>query len=312
PTSGLAFNACLSSVTGVVNYFFDYQILNTADSDIQVAGSAAACPAPENTAQLCSDSIDNDGNGFGDCMDNNCIVNVGTCRATTTIAAIDQAADANPAMPTLPAGAPVGVIIGNGGNADVYVTAVGPKDIWVATNKAAGPDGGLDVYMGGATIPSGVVVGAKVNVIGSLKAYNNDTQGESLPELEGLQVNVSAAPSGQAPSGAAIASVATLNCASTGGSMCSPDTGRPYVGSLVTLTSVQVTTANDPANHNIGKLTQTVGCTGTDCAFEVEADTMMVGKQGCTYTTITGIWTYDVYNNVYALEPTAMTPGTGC
>jgi len=158
------------------------------------------------------------------------------------------------------------------------------------------------VFNGGGTLDSGVVVGAKVNVIGTLKAYNNDTQGEVLPELEALQINVSAAPTGLGPSGVTGIFASTLNAS----------TGRPYVGSLVKLTSVKVTVANDPANHMIGKLQQTTGCTGAACTFEVEADTMAVGAVNTCYTTIEGIWTYDVYNNVYALEPTTLTTGTGC
>ena len=301
PTSGLGFNACLSSVTGIVNYFFDYQVLNRNAADIAVAGSTNACPAPENTMALCSNSIDDDGNGFSDCMDNNCIVGVATCRSTTTVSAVDSATDANPTMPTLPAGAPVGVILGNGGNADVYVTAVGSKDVWVATNKTAGADGGLDVYMGGAAIPSGVVVGARVNVIGTLKAYNNDSQGESLPELEGLQVNVSAAPSGQAPTPVATQTAATLTVAAT---------GRPYVGSLVQLANVKIVAAPDPNNHNIAMMSQTVGTTVT--MFEAEADIFtLTGAATTCYLSMTGIWTYDVYNNTYALEPTADGTGTG-
>jgi hypothetical protein len=304
PTTGLGFNSCLASVTGVVSYFFDYQILNRSTAEIVTGGSN--CPPPENSVALCSDSIDNDGNGYTDCMDNNCIILTGSamCRATTTISAVDSAADANPMAPTLPAGMPVGVELGNGGNADVYITAISTsmKDVWVATNKQAGADGGMDIYMGGLALPNGAVVGARVDVIGSLKAYNNDTQGETLPELQGLQMTVSAAPNGPGITAVTTQSAATLTVAAT---------GRPYVGSMVTLPNVKIVSAPDPANHNNAMLSSTPNGGTTATMFEAAADAhVLTGAAGTCYLTMTGIWTYDVYNNTYALEPTGEGTGT--
>jgi hypothetical protein len=296
PASGIAFNSCLGSVTGVLSYFFDYQILQRNTSDIVTGGTG--CPAPENSPALCSDSVDNDGNGFTDCSDNNCVVGDTACRNTTTINAVDTATDSNPMMPTLPAGNPVGVQVGNGGNTDVYVTAISSnnKYIWVALNKAGTADQGLEVFNSSGTLPTGVAVGAKVNVIGTLKAYNNDTQGETLPELDQLQVNVSGNPTGTAPSGTT-QTIATLT---------TPATGRPWVGSLVSIANVKIVSVPDPANHLIAMLQS-----GTTM-FEAEADIHSLTSAANTcFGTITGIWTYDVYNNVYALEPTGEGTGTG-
>ena len=121
PTTGLAFDTCLASVTGVVTYAYGYNILPLSTDGIVVGGTS--CPTPENTVGLCTDGIDNDGNGYTDCADDGCIVSDATCRAQTTIAAVDSSTDAAPTMPVLPPGAPRGVQLGDGGAADVFITA---------------------------------------------------------------------------------------------------------------------------------------------------------------------------------------------
>jgi hypothetical protein len=146
--------------------------------------------------------------------------------------------------------------------------------------------------MGGLALPAGAVVGARVDVIGTLKAYNNDSQGETLPELQGLQMTVSAAPSGPAIAPVTNQTAATLTVAAS---------GRPYVGSLVKLTLVKVLAPSDPANHNIASLKQ-----GTTM-FEAAGDVTTISDAANTcYADVTGIWTYDVYNNAYAIEITAL------
>lgn len=85
PTTGLGKNACLASATGVVDYFFDYLLYQRATTDVMTGGTG--CPAAE-MAAACLDTIDNDGNGFSDCADNNCVTSQATCRATTTISAL--------------------------------------------------------------------------------------------------------------------------------------------------------------------------------------------------------------------------------
>src|SRR5258706_10783152 len=123
-------------------------------------------------------------------MDNSCIVAAMTCRNTTTIALIDAAVDSMPMMPTLPAGAPVGVEIGNGTSTDVYVSAIASngKDFWVSSGVTGATDSGLYVFAGGQTLVAAGDVGKTIHLIGSLSAYNNDTQGEVLPEFQALAV----------------------------------------------------------------------------------------------------------------------------
>ena len=297
PSSGLAFDSCIGSATGVLSYFFDYQILQRNTSDIVTGGTG--CPAPESGA-ACSNSVDDDGNGFSDCMDDNCIIDQSSCRATVTIngtGGIDPAADASPTMPTLPAGMPVGVEVDN-----VFVTAISTdkKNVWVAASKTAAADGGLDVFNGSGTLDASVVVGAKVTITGKLQAYNNDSQGETLPELDALGFTVaSGSPGTIVPLVGQHASALNVSA-----------TGRPYVGTVVTIANVKIMTAPDPNNHNNATLTETV--TGTATQFEALADAhVLTGAAGTCYATMTGVWTYDVYNDKYAFEPTGEGVGTG-
>jgi len=81
-----------------------------------------------------------------------------------------------------------------------------------------------------------------------------------------------------------------------------------WVGSLVTLTQVKVTAVPNVANKNIAQLSQA----GT--AFEAEADIHILSSVANTcFSSITGIWTWDPYSNMYALEPIAEgAVGSGC
>lgn len=300
PTSGLGFNSCLTSVTGVLSYFFDYQILPRTTAEVVTGGTS--CPAPEAGA-LCSNTMDDDGNGFSDCMDNNCVIDQTSCRAQTTIGAIDSAADSNPMMPTLPAGMPIGVQLGGGtgGNANVTITAVSTTgNFWVATSKNAASDGGLYAFASGTSTITTADVGKTVELIGTLKAYNNDTQGETLPEFQVLSTT-GLTSTVQTLQPIVNQHASTLNVAAT---------GRPYVGSLITLSNVKIVSAPDPQNHNNATLSETVATTATQ--FEAMADIhVLTGAAGTCYLTMTGIWTYDVYNNKYAFEPTGEGTGTG-
>src|SRR5439155_503285 len=125
--SGIARGTCMASVTGVVDYFYDYLLLPRSTTELTTGGTG--CPPPENTMALCTDGVDNDGDGYGDCADNNCIVaygpGTGTCRQVVTLDSVDAAADANPMMPTFTAG---GVEIDN-----VYVTAIAGNNFWVTS-----------------------------------------------------------------------------------------------------------------------------------------------------------------------------------
>ncbi len=63
--------ACLSRLTGVVTYFFDYYVMPRSAADIEFAANDSDCP--EVGPEICDDGIDNNGSGFIDCDDFECI-----------------------------------------------------------------------------------------------------------------------------------------------------------------------------------------------------------------------------------------------
>jgi hypothetical protein len=286
--SGIQRNTCFGSVTGVLGYFYDYLLYPTQASDMVTGGTG--CPVAE---AICGDSIDNDGNGFADCADDNCVGTATTCRSVTTVLSIDQAVDASPGSPTLPT---TGVEIDG-----VYVTAIDPKgNFWISSSASAATDSGLYVYSGGQTLPTGVVVGSKVNVIGRMQAYkaNKTTTTEVLPELNVITVTKvndtgTIQASTQLP--------ASLNATSS---------GRPWVGSLVTISGKnKITAGQTAANHYTGTLTN--GATTYEYLGTIVKD---ANPLNFCYGSLTGVWTWDGYNNKYALIPTSMptVESTGC
>ena len=189
-------NSCIASITGVEDYFYDYLILPRNTDDVVLATDNSMCPPGETTQALCTDGIDNDANGFTDCADDNCIVaygpGVGTCRQSTTIAALDIAL---PATPIQIDNAYVTAISGNG------VSGPG-KNFWVATSLTAAAGNGLYIYSAGTTLPiTNFGVGSQVTVIGSVEDYKPtaNAAGQVIRELEALQVTVSAAPGSPRP-----------------------------------------------------------------------------------------------------------------
>jgi len=65
---------CISRLTGVVTYFFNYYLMPRSASDIELAANDADCA--EIVAEICDNEIDDDGNGFTDCDDWACAGNV--------------------------------------------------------------------------------------------------------------------------------------------------------------------------------------------------------------------------------------------
>ncbi len=266
---------CLGTVTGVVDYFFDYLLLNTAADSVTTGGTG--CPAAE-AAALCTDGMDNDGNGFKDCDDNSCVISEATCRTTTTIAAVQA---------TTPTGA---VEL-----QDVYVTAIGRTgyDLWVSSSLTAGANAGIYIRASGVPmLDANVVVGAKVNVIGKVTEFNNDTMGDPLTQMSRLALTVIAAPT--------VPPTPVLG--QTVASLLVPATGEPYEGVLVTLTNVKITTVGASAAFYVSDLSQK---TTVSTAFKADDDVYRLLPAEATkcYSTITGIWSYNVFDNRYLFFP---------
>jgi len=279
--TGIARDQCLASLTGVVDYFFDYLVLPRSTTEVMTGGTA--CPASENSHALCTDSLDNDGNGYLDCGDDNCMINdVATCDTTRTIAAINMAASA-PTGGTRLVSVRISAIASNG------------QDFWVSDNSASGQYQGIYVYGGGQALPTGAVVGKGVNMIVKSSDYNNDTTGNALREVEALTVMPTGGPPG------------SMNPL-VDPPIASITTDMSYVGVLMQFSHVKLTMVANPANYNIAQVTF------QSTAVEVTAPIHVMTPTAPTcYATLTGIWTYDVFNNVFAFAPIAEgPPGTGC
>ncbi|HWO19449.1 MAG TPA: hypothetical protein VNO30_11765 [Kofleriaceae bacterium] len=276
---GIAADACIASATGVLDYFFNYLLYPRAPADVVMGGTS--CPPKENTPELCGDGIDNDGNTFKNCFDNSCIMPLDTCRPLTPIAAIQ-------AMIPNPPGVEV---------RDVYVTAVsfGKRDFWASTSPTAAANEGIYVR-GPSTLDASVVPGARVSVIGRAIEFNNDGMGETLTQINRLSV-----PTGQTP----VPMVPVAD--QTAATLVAAATGEPYESVLVTLTNVKVSVAGTSTNFYVGELDQN----GTK--FLSDDDILrLTDPVGTCYAAITGIWTYQVFDNKYGLLPISKTPGGVC
>jgi hypothetical protein len=277
PTSGLGTDTCLASATGVLHYVVNYFILPRSMTEVASGGSA--CPPKEASGGVCGDGIDNDGNGFKDCSDNNCIIGADACRTDTTISAIQMA------TPTTP----VRLL-------DVYVTGVAhsKKSFWVSTNLAAAPNEGVFVFRSNSApvLDAAIVPGAKVNVIGTVSEFNDDTAGGTLTEVNGIQVTLAAdSPATPVPP--------TPVTGQTAATLLDVVNAPTYESVLVTLDNVKITALGDPAGKNGFIATATQNATtfgiGTDIVQLQTADL-------ACYKTVTGFWT-----NLEAASTTATT-----
>jgi hypothetical protein len=290
--SNIVRTTCFSNVTGVVDYFYDYLLLPRSAADMATGGTG--CPAAES---LCGDSVDNDGNGFTDCKDNGCIINSGSCRATTTIAAIDAAGDAMPATPTLPMG---GVQI-----TGACVTAVAGTNMYIAAAGNAANDGGLFVFGGGQALPAGVAAGSTVDVIGTLSAFKSNMSTAPEPQIELAQLQITK----NAPTCNPNPKVVT----STMATLTQDANGHPLIGSLVTLNpatggNFKITTAQT-ATGKFGVLTQGT----TTISFGMTIQPGNLGAANICFNSITGIWTYDTTGaGSYQIQPTVMPTAATC
>jgi hypothetical protein len=273
---GIAADSCIASATGVLDYFFNYLLYQRTAADVVMGGTA--CAPKENTPELCGDGIDNDGNTFKNCFDNSCILPLDTCRPQTAISAIQ-------ATPPSPPGVEL---------RDVYVTAVAfnKRDIWVSSSPTAAPNEGIYVR-GSTTLDASVVPGARVTVIGRALEFNNDANGQTLTQI--IRISIT---NGETP----VPTVPVVDQTAT--TLVPAATGEAYESVLVTLTNVKVTAAGNSTNFYVGELEQ------NGMKFLSDDDILrLTDPVGTCYATITGIWTYQVFDNKYGLLPISKTTG---
>jgi len=278
-------NDCYASITGVGDYFFNWLLMPRTESDF--GGAGAACPAPETS---CDDGIDNDGNGFKDCADNSCALASATCRKVTTIEAIQTAA-------TPPTG---GIELENvcvSALARATGTPATSKNLWVQSSDGlATANNGIYIY-GPGTDYGAFTAGKKVNILGTVKEFNNNTGTGTLTQI--LATSVMA-------TGDTCTPTPILNQSADNLSMDAA--GEPLESVLIELKNVKITTAADPNNYYVGQMQQ-----GTK-TFTFDDDIFRVTAAASTTTcySFTGIWSYQVYNDAWYFLPTQAGTTTTC
>lgn len=273
---------CLGSATGVVDYFFDYLLLNTAADSIVTGGTG--CPVAEASHAICSDAIDNDGNGFADCADISCQRTDPVCSPMATVVAVQM-------------GTATGSVTLQG----VFVTARSSKGIWVADTLAGAQYNGVYVFTSTAPDPT-FVVGAKVNVIGTVSEFDTGTTpvGDKLTEITIPVVTLIPGAPG-VPTGTTV-TAAQVNDITT---------GEPYEGVLVALSTLKVT--NNNAGQGKMVLVDNAGASiTTDDDIFTPATAPAVGTCFSTYTGVMSVQLIDNVRTLNARSAADMVVGTGC
>jgi len=257
---------CLASITGMGDYFYEYKVLPRATADIVAGGTG--CPAAETA---CTDTMDNDANGFADCMDNSCLGTEPTCAAATTIVMIQT-----------------GVVTGGVSLNDVVVTAIdtvgSSQGIWVSDAAQAAVNAGIFVYTG-PTAPAGVTIGALVDVVGNVVEFDatNPAVGDTLTEITQSTVTLAAGTATPVPlSGVAITTLADI---------AAP--GEPYESVMVRLTNLRVMAEVAPGDR-VQLTNGTTTIVMDDDIFNYAAGAYPTGT---CFATLTGIMTVNLFDN---------------
>jgi hypothetical protein len=221
-------------------------------------------------------------------------------RATTDIisggtdCAVQQVTTAT--IPEIQTGTAVGLVEVN----DVFITAISfnKKNVWVSQSLTAAPNEGIFVFLNGAVLGTDFVVGAKVNIAGTVVENNNDANGDTTTQIaNGATMTFVAAPTA-APVPLTGKTAAELTVAAT---------GEPFESVLVTLANVKVNAAGNQGNFGVGQLQQS----GTTFLSDDDVFRILDVEVGKCYATITGLWTYQVFDNVYGFLPLAVGTGIG-
>ncbi len=190
---------------------------------------------------------------------------------------------------------------------DVYVSAVAfnKKNFWIQTAPTASSNNGLYVFrcsgMGcntTAELPATVVVGAKVSILGSVVEFANGAGG-TLTQLTAPTITVSA----DAPVAITPVSGQTVTA------LLADITGEPFESVLISLTNVKVVTAGTNGGTPVFGVSDLAQFPG-NLAFKSDDDLyrFVVADMSACYASITGIWTYTVYDDRFQFLQTG--PGT--
>ena len=210
---------CLASVVGPLAYFRNYEVYPRSLDDI--TGGGTTCLAPEIGDVACMDGMDNEYDGYADCLDYGCQQSVPACVPDTTVAQIQDGTIVEGTMVML---------------ANVVVTALSNnrEHLWIMDNTPAGPYNGVYVYMGGDALPQPpeVDIGSVLAVTGRIFEYQGYTE----------LVDPVLTPAGATVTPNALTGTDT-------GTLGNDGVNEPYEGVLIELTNVSVT-ANDIDEFN--------------------------------------------------------------
>lgn len=282
----VTFDDCLASVTGIGDYFFNYKVLPRETSAIVTGGTG--CPAQEADTTGCTDGIDNEADGFADCADFSCQAAVAECSTDTTVVAIQMDTFAEGAVVTLN---------------DVFITGVDPigtssKGFWVSDSLAGASYNGLYIHTG-ATVPTGVAIGATADITGPISEFDYQPPGDTITQI-------STADSGSVT----VTAGANVPTPLTG---VSPNTlkditvvGEPYESVLVRLSDMKVTA--HPGNDRL-LVTSNTGETIVidDDAYDYAAATYPFSGTPTCFATITGIMSVNIFDDERRLLPRDLT-----
>lgn len=166
------------------------------------------------------------------------------------------------------------------------------KSFWVSTTHDAAANEGVQIFMGGTPIPMETVVGATVDVLGTVVEFDNSgSTGDKLTEVTRPAVKVKAPPS--ATPVTALSSVTLPTLASIAD-------GEPYEGVLLQLSNLRITALG--AQGDTVTVTDLAGNTVTvdDDIFDYAAADLPLNT---CYSSITGIASLNTFDNKRTFLP---------
>jgi hypothetical protein len=237
--SSIAVDTCLGTLTGVVDYFYQFLIYPRSASDFSTGGTGCVFENAANGSAYCTDGKDNDGNGFTDCKDLGCEVGTNAYVGTACIGTAEATCGCSANYGSSPLQnintnnlATSGAV----STGPVYVTGISTgvsQGYWVADAPTAAAGHGGFVYTG-SKAPASIYVGAELATLQGLAGpYPTSGTNAKMVELSDITAGTaSGSASLGAVSGVAVSTLADLT------------NGASYVDVLVTVGPVMAGTKN--------------------------------------------------------------------
>ena len=274
-SDSIAEGDCYASVTGIVDWFFNFKLLPRTPADLVVGDS---CAPAETTEELCTDEMDNDHTGNADCADFGCQDAVEACTLDASIAELQGGDFAPDSRVRLTDVVILGVsyngkrlFLSDGGGG----TSMPETGIYLYRPSAMAALDPMDGFVQGATIPS---------LEGNLREMYSGCANNSFSMLHFVEEGFTASGTGDDPAPNTDATLAEVT--SDG-----PD-GEKWEGTLVTLEGLEVTEINQNESYNL-EFTVSDGTDSLVVDDEIwRYEDVAVGQ--CL--NITGIMSYNVYD----------------